>query len=67
MLAGHLFLTRSAPILGPSVSILVLLGLTLVLFLFGFFFKDLVSVPVQLVFLLAGIVAGYLLWPQKPV
>lgn len=68
VLAGHLFLTRAASIFAPPVSILVLLGLTLVLFLVGFFiYKDLVGVPVQLTLLVLGVVAGFLLWPQSPV
>ncbi len=67
VLAGHLFLTSAGPIFSPSTAILVLLGLTLVLFLAGYFYTDLVGVPVQLVLLVVGAVAGYLLWPQSPV
>ena len=66
VLAGHLFLTNANPIFAPSVSILVLLGLTLVLFLAGFFYKTL-GVPVHAALLVVGAVAGYLLWPQSPV
>ena len=67
VLAGHLFLTSVGPILSPSAAILVLLGLTLVLFLAGFFYTDLVGAPVHVVLLVVGAVAGYLLWPQSPV
>ncbi len=72
VLAGHLFLTRASSILPPSSAILLLVGLTGVLFLIGLFSRVLglpkvVGVPVQVVLLVVGIVAGYLLWPQKPV
>ncbi len=67
VLAGHLFLTSAGPILSPSAAILVLLGLTFVLLLAGFFYTDLIGVPVQVVLLVVGAVAGYLLWPQSPV
>ncbi len=67
VLAGHLFLSRSDPILGAHASVLVLLGMTLALLLAGLFFRDLVGLPMQVGLLLAGTVAGYLLWPQTPV
>ena len=68
MLAGHLFLTNAHPFLASNIAILLLLGLRLVLFIIGrFFYGRLVGIPVQLVLLVLGIIAGYVLWPQTPV
>lgn len=67
VLAGHLFLTSDKYLFSQPVSILVLLGLTLALLLFGLLTRGVMSVQLQLVLLILGTVAGYLLWPQRPV
>lgn len=67
VLAGHLFLTNSTRYFSPSVSIPVLLGLTLILLLAGFFYEGIVPLSVQVILLIFGTIAGYLLWPQAPV
>ena len=67
VLAAHLFLTSESSIFPRQISILVLLGFTLALFLAGFFVKGVTNLPLQLILPILGTVAGYLLWPQQPV
>lgn len=67
VLAGHLFLTHPAPVIAPPWNIWLLLGLTVVLLGVGFGYRGIVGVQVQLVLLVAGVIAGRLLWPQAPV
>lgn len=66
VLAGHLFLARETALFGQPDSVKVLLGLSLGLFVIGQFVRVMVSIPLQLVLLVLGTVAGYLLWPQRP-
>ena len=66
VLAGHLFLARVTNIFDNSaLAISVLLIITLLLFLVGFVSQINSSVIAQLFLLIAGTVAGYLLWPQN--
>lgn len=67
VLAGHLFLTRATPIFNSPNPIVVLLGLTTIILLAGLLNKTIVALPMQVVLLILGAVAGYLLWPQSPV
>ena len=67
VLAGHLFLTRATPIFNSPNPIVILLGLTTIILLAGFFNKTIVALPMQVVLLIMGAIAGYLLWPQSPV
>ena len=67
VLAGHLFLTKATPVFSPPGNIWVLLGITAVVLGAGLSYKAVVGVPIQLALLLAGMGAGYLLWPQSPV
>ena len=66
VLAGHLFLARTSNIFDNSaLAISVLLALTLLLFLVGFVSQLNASVTAQLLLLVLGTIAGYLLWPQN--
>ena len=67
VLAGHLFLPREDPLFPDHSSLIVLLGLTFAILLAGLFNKNTVAIPIQVILLILGTVAGYLLWPQSPV
>ena len=67
VLAGHLFLTRANPLFNSPNPITVLLGLTAVILLAGLFNTTILALPAQVVLLILGVIAGYLLWPQGPV
>lgn len=67
VLAGHLFLTRATPLFFNPNPIIVLLGLTLAILLAGLLYTNIVALPIQVVLLILGAIAGYLLWPQVPV
>lgn len=67
VLAGHLFLTRSEPIFENPDPRFVLLGITLLVFILGVPGIIKASFSLQVVLLVLGIIAGYLLWPQDPV
>ena len=63
---GHLFLSNPDPIFPQTISIPILLALTAVLLIGGLYFKGIVNIWVQVVLLVLGIIAGYVLWPQSP-
>ena len=67
VLAGHLFLNRADPLFNSPNPIVVLVGLTAAIFLLGFFNTTILVLPVQVILLILGVLAGYLLWPQGPV
>lgn len=63
VLAGHLFLARSVPLLGRPNSIYLLIALTFLILIAGLFTSE--NLVIQVILLLIGGLAGYLLWPQQ--
>ena len=67
VVAGHLFVARANPLFSSPSPILVLLGLTLAILVTGLLYKNIVTVPTQVILLILGTIAGHLLWPVSPV
>jgi hypothetical protein len=68
VLAGHLFIARKKPAGGLNewIAIAILAGLTLSGLLLAFIFDIRGGFWLNLSLLIAGCLAGYILWPQSP-